>query len=60
MTNDVDEAAKRGQHTEPGTPRWVKVFGAIAVLVIVLAAVMLLSGGHGPNRHAAPALVGIE
>jgi hypothetical protein len=32
------------------TPRWVKVFGVIAVLVVLLIAVMLLTG-HGPGRH---------
>ena len=37
----------------PGTPRWVKVTAAIAVVVVALVAVMLLVGGgdHGPGRH---------
>ena len=36
-----------------GTPRWVKVFAAIAVILGLLAAVILLTGeGHGPGRHA--------
>jgi hypothetical protein len=37
-----------------GTPRWVKVSGVIALVVIVLLAVMLFAsrGGHGPGRHA--------
>jgi len=36
-----------------GTPRWVKVFGIIAVVVVVLFVVLLVfgSGGHGPGRH---------
>jgi hypothetical protein len=38
-----------------GTPQWVKVFGAIAVVLLVLAAVLLLTGGHGPGRHAVAA-----
>ncbi|GIH79241.1 hypothetical protein [Planobispora longispora] len=35
------------------TPRWVKVSGIIAVLLLLLAlTVMLASGGdHGPGRH---------
>ena len=36
------------------TPRWVKVFALIAVVLAVLAAVVLLtgrSGSHGPGRH---------
>jgi hypothetical protein len=36
-----------------GMPRWVKVSGIVAALIVVLlVAVMLLSGGeHGPGRH---------
>ena len=42
-----------GEADEPaGAPRWVKVFGVIAVVLLVLLAIMLLSGGnHGPGRH---------
>jgi hypothetical protein len=37
----------------PGTPRWVKVAAVIALLILVMLAVALLSGGkHGPGRHA--------
>jgi hypothetical protein len=33
-------------------PRWVKVSGLVAVLVLVLLVVVLLFGGeHGPRRH---------
>ncbi len=42
--------------TDPvGTPRWVKVFGVIAIVAIALVVVMLIAGrgGHGPGRHAA-------
>jgi hypothetical protein len=37
----------------PGTPRWVKVFGIIVIVVALLvAAVMFIGGGeHGPGRH---------
>ena len=34
-----------------GTPRWVKVFGIIALIVALLFVVLLLIGGHGPGRH---------
>ena len=36
-----------------GTPRWVKVFGIIALLAVVLFVVVLFVGGgeHGPGRH---------
>jgi hypothetical protein len=35
-----------------GTPRWVKVFGLIALVLVVLFVVLLLTGGHGPSRHS--------
>ena len=35
------------------TPRWVKVFGVIGFVLILLVAIMLLAGGHGPAAHAA-------
>jgi hypothetical protein len=37
------------------TPRWVKVFGLVAVVVILLFVVVLVvsgPGGHGPGRHS--------
>jgi hypothetical protein len=34
----------------PGTPRWVKVFGIIAIVVVLLV-VFMLRAGHGPGRH---------
>ncbi len=37
----------------PGTPRWVKVFGIIVIVVVLLVfAGMFIGGGeHGPGRH---------
>lgn len=38
----------------PGTPRWVKVFGIIALVVVLLFFILLFTkgpGGHGPGRH---------
>jgi hypothetical protein len=39
--------------TTTGTPRWVKVFGTIAIIVAVLFVILMLVGGgrHGPGRH---------
>ena len=35
-----------------GTPRWVKVVGIIAVVLLLLLGIMMLIGGeHGPGRH---------
>ncbi len=38
-----------------GTPRWVKLFAIIALLVIGLVVILLVSGRggpHSPRRHA--------
>ena len=36
-----------------GTPRWVKVFGIVALaLVVVVVVLSLIRGGHGPSRHS--------
>jgi hypothetical protein len=37
----------------PGTPRWVKVFGIIAIVVVLLVVFMLLTG-HGPVATRRP------
>ena len=51
---DVPRAAEE-THT---TPRWVKVFGVIALVLVLLLVIGLLTGrvgpgGHGPGRHTA-------
>ena len=38
--------------TYPGTPRWVKVFGIIAVLIVLLFVHRLFTTGGGHARHA--------
>jgi hypothetical protein len=38
----------------PGVPRWVKVFGTIVLVVVLLFVIVLVTrgpGGHGPGRH---------
>ncbi len=44
----------------PGTPRWVKVFGIIALVLVLLFGAHMLFGGssHGPGRHTPPGDVG--
>ena len=38
----------------PGTPRWVKVFGIIAIVLLLFVLLSVFTGGgpHGPGRHA--------
>jgi len=45
--------AREDPANDTGIPRWVKILGIIALVVILLLGVMLVSGpgGHGPGRH---------
>jgi len=39
---------------DTGTPRWVKVAGIIALILVVLFVVIIVTGrggSHGPGRH---------
>lgn len=52
--------ADRPPDADPTThtrPRWVKVLGIIALVVVLLAIVMIVFGGgqHGPRRHGSGA-----
>lgn len=53
----------RGSTTSspPPLPRWVKVFGIIALVLVLLVGVIMLTGGgeHGPSRHTPPATVSV-
>jgi hypothetical protein len=40
-----------------GPPRWVKVFGAVAFLLVSIVAAVHLGGGMGHLGHAGPPLV---
>jgi hypothetical protein len=54
MTESYDDRGEEvdGRASTAGPPRWVKVFGIIALVLVVLVVVMLLVGGnHGPGRH---------
>ena len=49
---DDDGGKERAAHRPSGTPRWVKVFAIVAVVVVLLLVIhSLLTGGHGPSRH---------
>ena len=48
---------KSDRDTLPSAPRWVKVFGIIALvfaLLLIIALVTGLGGPHGPGRHIPP------
>ena len=54
---DPDDGLDHGSTT--GTPRWVKVSGIIAIVLILLFAILHLAGGglrgHTPEGHTPPA-----
>jgi hypothetical protein len=49
--------AGRDRGSASGMPRWVKLLGVIAAVVVALAITLMLSGGHGPGRHMHGGLV---
>ncbi len=55
--SSADTGDDVGVGPDPGlataTPLWVKVFGIIALLVVLLFIILTLAGGgnHGPGRH---------
>ena len=51
-TDRVDAGALPDRRWPP-TPRWVKVFAAVGLVVLVLLVLLLLveHGGHGPRQH---------
>jgi hypothetical protein len=51
----ADPTAYPDAGDDTGTPRWVKVFGTIALLVVLLFVILMFTRGpggrHGPSRH---------
>ena len=52
---DSGTSESTGVGPDTRTPRWVKVFGIIALVLVVLVGILLLAGGgpggHDPGRH---------
>lgn len=52
----TDADSEEDTRGAPATPRWVKLFGIIAIVVVLLIGFILFSGlggPHGPQRHGA-------
>jgi hypothetical protein len=46
------ERTRAAGEEPPGVPRWVKVFGLVVVIMLLVLLVAMLAGGsHGPGRH---------
>lgn len=51
-TGDDSGGAGPDRGSTTGMPRWVKVFLIVGLVVVLLFAILLLTGsGHGPGRH---------
>ena len=51
-SDDTGVGPDRG--SPPSTPRWVKVFGIIALVLVLLVVIIMFTGvggPHGPGRH---------
>ena len=49
--SDSDSGVGPGREY-PGTPRWVKVFGIIVIVLVLLVAIIIFTGGHtSPVQH---------
>jgi len=53
LDRDDDAGAGQDGGSPPTTPGWVKVFGAIGIVLVLLIGVLVFAGGgsHGPARH---------
>jgi hypothetical protein len=48
--SSADTGTGSGRRSAPGTPLWVKVFGIIALALVLLFVVLHLTG-HAPRGH---------
>ena len=49
-----DAGAGPERDSPPSTPRWVKVFGIVALALVLVIAIIIktgVGGQHGPARH---------
>jgi hypothetical protein len=47
----------------PGIPRWVKIFGIMLGVIVLLAVILMVTGiggPHDPGRHLTPADTGSQ
>jgi hypothetical protein len=62
MTEPSDERRQLPEAGQPaGTPRWVKVLGIVVLLLVLLVAVLHLTGNSmgGPGSHLGAAQTGL-
>lgn len=50
---NADIGAGLDRELTSGTPRWVKVFAILSLIVVLLVVILMFAGGgrHGPSRH---------
>jgi hypothetical protein len=57
--SNEDTSVESGHGSTPSTPRWVKVFGIIALILVMLFIILHLTGNNfgGHGGHTAPSSV---
>ena len=52
-TIDKKNLEKNDPELTTSTPRWVKIFSGVAIVLILLVIIMMVfgNGNHGPGRH---------
>ncbi|MDQ0876562.1 hypothetical protein QFZ77_005221 [Paenibacillus sp. V4I3] len=63
--SNEDTSVEHGHGSPPSTPRWVKVFGIIALVLVLLFVILHLTGnnfgGHGGHTlHSSGIEQGVE
>lgn len=52
IDSDKDRPVAPNRDTSTGMPRWVKVFGVIAIVVVLVFLFLVFIGAHDPSRFA--------
>lgn len=51
MAAPLHDLESHGDTGDEKTPRWVKVFGIVTVLLLLFVVWHIVGGGHGPGQH---------
>lgn len=51
VLNEKGDSNMTNRKPNSSTPRWVKVFGIIVIILVLFVVIMMITGNHGPGRH---------
>jgi hypothetical protein len=61
--SNSDNGVRSTEDRPPSAPRWVKVSGIIVIILVLLLAILKITGiggNHGPGRHISPTEQGVK